>query len=327
MVGGEMCVGPISADRAMCGGILFREAKSFAMEIAPRKKIYVHYSGKKLPSDSEELTKIIWVQSDTTVGEVLRDFVASAGFTTNPSTLAFLSASGELLTTGLVYDKVDHKDDCVVQDIVVSGAKKNAQASPSSVSTSKTFSLTEVDNFIKNRQFRKAKLACEEILKGSSSEFAVLERLALVLYSSKHFQESVAVGERALSLEPKESTRQIYLTLGRSLLENQDHEEAFHVFQRGIELFEKRPKTTTEGKALYLNLKAESCRALFLLGRHPEAGAAINDLMTSANAYGADPQSNVAALLMYAEIAAQYDKVSRILSSPFLFFSSSFLLC
>jgi tetratricopeptide (TPR) repeat protein len=286
----------------------------------PRKKIYAHYSGSRLASDSDELTKILWVQPDTTVAEILEDFINAAGFSANPKTFAILSPSGEALKSGSIYERVDHKDDCIVQDLIIlEGPSKKSTEQVRSPAVSTPAALAEIDNFIKNRQFRKARLACEEILKGSPSDFAALERLTLVLFSSKHFQEAVPIGEKAVSLESKESTRQIYLTLGRSLLENQDHEEAYHVFQRGIELFEKRPKTTAEGKTLYLNLKAERCRALFLLGRHPEAGAAINDLMTSSNPYGADPQSNVAALIMYAEIAAQYDKVSQeILSIPLI---------
>lgn len=284
---------------------------------APGKKIYAHYSGSRLSSssDSEELTRILWVHPHTTVAEILKDFVTAAGFVANPSAFALLSSSGEVLESGAIYDKIDHKDDCFVQDLILlDGPSKKSSGqvqvpSPAPALVPSPAALAEIDSFLKSRQFRKARLACEEILKRSPSDFAVLERLALVLLSSKHFQEAVTIGERAVSLEPKESTRQIYLTLGQSLLENQDHEEAYHVFNRGIELFEKRPKTSAEGKTLYLNLKAESCRALFLLGRHPEAGAAINDLMTSENPYGADPQSNVAALLMYAEIAAQYDKV------------------
>jgi tetratricopeptide (TPR) repeat protein len=275
------------------------------------KKIYAHYEGKHA---SKEITKILWVRVETEVEELLRSFVKEAGFAADPKSFAVLLSSGEVMETGAIYPKLEHKDDCLIQDIIINGSTLPA-AKLSQGQTTPT--LSEIETLIQNQQFRKARVLCEEFLKSTPSNFAVLEALTLVLFSSKHFQEAAMVGEKALQVEPRDISRRIYLILGQSLLENQDPEEAFHIFRRGVEVCEKRLTTSAEGKTLYLNLKAEVCRALFLLGRHPEAGSAINDLMTAPNPYGADPQTNVSSLLIYAEIAAQYDKVpSCHLTSP-----------
>jgi tetratricopeptide (TPR) repeat protein len=287
----------------------WEELCCFIEKVAMAKKVYAHYEGKYA---SEELTKILRIQPETQVEDLLRSFVKDAGFRANPKLFAILLSSGEVVESGTIYHKLQNKEDCLIQDLIVPGShisQSSPQPQPADQPT-----LTEIETLIQNKQFRKARLRCEELLKSSPSNFAALEALTLVLFSSKLFQEAAIVGEKALQVEKKDSSRRTYFILGQSLLENQDPEEALYVFRKGVEVCEKRPTASAEAKTLYLNLRAESCRALFLLGRHPEAGSAINDLMTTANPYDADPQTNVASLLIYAEIAAQYDKVPSPLS-------------
>lgn len=272
-----------------------------------KKKIYVHYQGRY---SEEELTKIFWIEPQTTVEDFFKIFVQQMSFKADPKSFALVLESDDVLEKGMLYSRVENKQDCFVQDLIIMGGTTHpSETTKEKIKEVNGASMEDIDKFIQNRQYRKAKLCCEEILQHSPHDFTALEKLTLVLYLSKHYQEAVVVGERAFACEPTYSPQDIYLLVGRCWLENQDPDEAYSVFRRGIDLFEKNPITNTEGKTLYLNLKAELCRTLFILGRHQEAGALINELMTSANPYGADPQSNVSALLIYAEIAAQYDKV------------------
>lgn len=174
--------------------------------------------------------------------------------------------------------------------------------------------LTEIQQFMNKKEFRRAKIKCEEVLQISINNYTVLEHLTHISFASKHYSDAITYGEKAVASNPRITDSGIFLILGQSYIENHDYEDAISILRRGLKLLEKKSNKDTFEQNLVLTFKAEICRSLYLLGRHPEAGSLVNDIMTTIPSNRtADPQNNLPSLLIYAEIALQYDKIPEAL--------------